>query len=167
MTIKTDPLDCPVCTCPLERVPVLGYNLHKCRACGELVQELGPKPGGGTMLAPIGQLLHRHELGDDRVRAAMSETHVSSIKSFLDIYENLTRMVDLEMAAAKGGLRSVLAQIENRVDHALSRLTGLDFASDQVAEALEALRVVRDLVSTLPSRNRGIPQRSDDAGASE
>ena len=167
MTTKSDLLDCPVCSGALERLPVLGYNLHRCLACGELVQELGPKPGGGTMLSPIGQLLKRNELGDDRVRAATSDTHVSSIKSFLDTYESLTRMLNLDLMAAKGGLRTVLAQIENRVDYALSKLTGLDFASDQVAEALVALRVVRDLASTLPSRNRGVPQRSEDEGASE
>ena len=61
----------------------------------------------------------------------------------------------------------MLAQIENRIDYSLARLTGLDLASDQVAEALAALREARDLVSTMPSRNRGIPQRSTDAGAPE
>lgn len=164
---KFDPIDCPVCSGCLERVPVLGYKLHRCQDCGELVQELGPRPDGGYSLSPIGQLLKRNELGDDRVRAALSVPHVSTVKSFIDIIENQSRMYELDAAAAKGGLRTVLAQIENRVDFAIARLTGLDFASDQVAEALTSLREARELVSTSPARNRGIQPRSNDAGASE
>lgn len=166
-TPKFDSLDCPVCSGVLERVPVLGYKLLRCVNCGELVQELGARPDGGSVLSPIGQLLKRNELGDDRVRAALSVPHVSSVKSFIEIYEGLTRMFQLDLASSQGGLRTVLAQMENRLDFAISQLAGLDLVSDQIAVALSSLREVRDLVSTMPSRNRGIPQRNTDGGTPE
>src|SRR5690606_36328002 len=111
-------------------------------------------------------IFKRNELGDDRVQAAISTPEVSSIRSFLDVFDMACRMLELNIAEAKGGLRTILTQLENRIDFAIQRLTGLDFASDAVGDALQALREARNLASVLPGRSRGVMQKGDNAGQS-
>jgi hypothetical protein len=153
--------NCPVCDGALRSLDLPNYNLYRCDTCQELVQQLADKT-----LVPIGQLLVRHGLGDDRVRAAISAPNVNSVRSFLDVFEMAHRMLELNLAEAKGGLRTLLAQMENRMDFAISRLTGMDLASDEVGEALEAMREARSLASILPGRSRGVAQKGDDADKS-
>lgn len=156
------PPKCPVCDGDTRYVDVPRFILFSCLVCGQVLQQVGD----GTFL-PISDLLTKIKLGDDRARAALSQPHVATVKSFLDIYDQAEQTYALAMAQAKGGLRSVLVQIENRIDAAIQSFTGMDLASDRAAEGLRALREARELVSTLPSRNRGVPQESHGDAAPE
>jgi len=145
------PPRCPVCDGEMHRTDIPKYNIVVCTEC----HEVGQVVTDGT-IAPITALLDRAELGDDRVSAAISKPHVRSVASFIEIFENATRMWQMDMATAAGGLRTILAQVENRLDYALSVFSGLDLVSDGAADGLRMLREARELVSTLPSRQRGI-----------
>lgn len=142
---------CPVCDSEMRRADIPKYHLVTCVQCEEIGQVLHD----GT-IRPINTLLEHSELGDDRVQAAISQPHVSNMLSFAEVFENATRMWQMDLAAACGGLRTVLAQAENRIDFAISKLSGMDMASDEIADALRMLREARELVSPLPARNRGI-----------
>ena len=140
---------CVICTADLVRLSA-ELNLYQCTECEEVQQMVD-----GT-LRPIKELLSRNQLNDDRVHAAVSKPHVSTIASFIEIFDNATRMWQMDLAAASGGLRTVLAQIENRIDFAIGELGALDLVDDKASEALRMLREARELVSTLPSRKRGV-----------
>lgn len=142
---------CPVCDGPLRSLDLPNYNLARCDTCNELVQQVHD-----NTLIPLGSLLERNALGDDRVRAAISSPHVANVRSFIDVFENAERVYGLTMAEAKGGLRDALTQLVNRLDIALSELSGLDLASDQVGRALAAVREARELASPMAPRKRGI-----------
>ncbi len=146
------PNKCPVCDGDMHRLDIPDRKLYRCHTCGEIGQLVV-----GDVLSPIGQFLKRNEMGDDRARAAISTPHVNTAKSFLDVFESKHSMSELVLAEARGELRTVLTQIVNRLDQALSTLSGLDLASDAVGEALAAIREARELASPLPGRNRGIP----------
>jgi len=149
-------MKCPVCDSVMRKADLpKKYNILYCESCGELGQVVD------GAVAPRGTLLERAALGDDRVHAAISKPHVSDVASFIEIFENATRMWQMDLAAASGGLRTILAQIENRVDFAINKFTGLDMASDEAADALRMLREARELVSTLPSRSRGVQEGTD------
>ena len=152
------PGKCPVCDGELQKVDIPKHRIYSCTACHELCQV------AGESMVPLGDLLSKAALGDDRIQSAISKPHVSDISSFIEIFENSIRMQQMEMAAASGGLRTILAQIENRIDFALGTFTGLDLASDDAANGLRMLREARELVSTLPSRNRGVQEASDGDG---
>jgi len=141
---------CPICDEPLIKSDLPRHNVYWCGGCKEIIQVID------DVAHPIGLLLERNRLGDDRVRAAISKPHVSTVVSFIEVFENTTRFFSMDLANASGALRTVLAQIENRVDFAIAELTGWDLASDVATRALRALREARELVSTLPSRSRGI-----------
>jgi hypothetical protein len=144
--------NCPVCDAEVRRADIPKLALYVCTGCDELLQMVDHE------LTMIGNLLERNALGDDRVHAAMSKPHVTDLSAFVEIFENSTRMWQMDLAAASGGLRTILAQIENRVDFAITKFTGLDMASDEAADGLRMLREARELVSTLPSRNRGVQE---------
>lgn len=146
---------CLVCDGGLEKVDIPKYNIYRCVDCSELSQVVD------GLARPLGNLLERNAMGDDRVQTAISRPHVSNISSFIEIFENSIRMQQMDMAAASGGLRTILAQIENRIDFALGAFSGLDLASDRAADGLLSLREARELVSTLPSRNRGVKEADD------
>jgi len=143
---------CPICDSGVRRADIPKHEIFVCMGCEEVLQEVAGE------LTMMGKLLERHALGDDRVHAAMSKPHVTDLHSFVEIFENSTRMWQMDLAAASGGLRTILAQIENRVDFAITKFTGLDMASDEAADGLRMLREARELVSTLPSRNRGVQE---------
>jgi len=142
---------CPVCDGEMRRIDIPRYYVVACVQCEEIGQVL---PSGA--IKPIGDLLQHSELGDDRVQAAISRPHVASMESFAEVFENSTRMWQMDLAAAFGGLRTVLAQIENRMDFALSKFSGMDLASDEAAEGLRMLREARELVSTRTVSFRGL-----------
>lgn len=154
------PIKCPVCDSTMSPTDLPRFKVHVCRTCNQIVQEAAD----GTIV-PIQSLLERNALGDDQVRAAITQPHVVTVKSFLDVLEQAERARGFIMAQATGGLRQVLAQIENRIDSALAAFTGLDLASDRAGDGLNALREARELVSTLPARTRGVPQ--DGGGGAE
>ena len=147
---------CPVCEGDLDPVMIPKHDIHVCGNpnCEELVQ----RNKDGT-LSPLGSVLERGALGDDRVRGVISAPHVSTVQSFVEIYDNATRSLQLDLATASGGLRTLLAQIENRLDFCLQRFTGLDMVDEEAEEGLRALREARELVSTQPRSQRGV---SDD-----
>lgn len=146
------PGKCPVCDGEIFKVDIPKYAIYSCQSCHELSHIVDSK------LVPMGTLIERSALGDDRIHAAISRPHVTDLASFIEIFENSTRMWQMEMGYASGGLRTILAQIENRVDFAIAKFTGLDMASDEAADGLRMLREARELVSTLPSRNRGVQE---------
>lgn len=142
---------CPACEVePLRGVEVPNMGLFTCPNCGEIFQRA--RLGNYVRIT---ELLHRNELGDDRVRAATSSPRVSTVKSFLEVQDSTYSILKLNMAEAQGGLRTLLAQIENRIDFAISKFTGMDLVSDGAGDALAALREARELVSTTPTRKRG------------
>lgn len=161
MTVSVDQ-DCPKCEGDLYRLDVPAHDLFQCKTCNGLLQLLP-----NNAFSEISDLLSRNAMGDDRVRAATSVTQVNTVKSFLDTFDAATRISDLQIAEARGGLRVILAQIENRVDFALSKMTGFDLAGGEWGEVLQALRETRNLISVLPARSRGVPKKDPDASASE
>lgn len=151
---------CPACDGTLRRVDVPNHNLYTCEKCSELWQL--NKSGDPVRL---NELLVRTEMGDDRARAAVSTPHVTSVKSFLEVFDGAHRSLELNLAEARGGLRTVLAQAENRLDFALGELTGLAMASDQLAGVVAAIAEVREMLSPLRGQFRGIAPKETNASA--
>lgn len=145
---------CPTCDNTLSRVDIPKHELLTCTACGSLFQQ-----DGSFGLFQLDTVLARSKMGDDRARSAVSSPHVSSVKSFLEVFDVAYRGLELGLAEAKGGLRTVLAQAENRLDYALGQLSGLGLASDVVSEAVLAITEARELISPLPGKNRGLPPK--------
>lgn len=148
----TAPHKCPTCDGDMGMADIPKYNIYSCRSCGEVGQLIDGK------ISPLGSLLERNMLGDDEVHTAISKPHVNHVASFIEVFENATRMWQMDLAAASGGLRTILAQVENRVDFALAKISGLGLISDEAAQVERALREVRDLTSLLPSRSSGIQE---------
>ena len=148
--MTTEKRKCPVCDGPMKLSDLPRHPIYVCEDCGEVGQM-----SNGTM-QPIGLLLQRHSLGDDRVMMATSQPHITTVRNFIDIFDNTTRFLQMDLATASGGLRTVLHMLENRIDSALQCFTGLDMASDEAAKGLSALREARELVSTLPRQTRGV-----------
>jgi len=155
--MSTETIKCLVCDSEMRRTDIPKYHIVACLQCDELAQVLSD-----GSVKPISDLLQHSELGDDRVQAAISRPHISNMASFAEVFENSTRMWQMDLAAAGGGLRTVLAQIENRIDFAISKFTGLDMASDEAAEGLRMLREARELVSPLPKQHHGIRKAGDE-----
>lgn len=153
--MPASPSVCPVCDHELvNQLGVPRFDMFHCTSCDNLIQRT--KDGS---FVPINSLLERNEFGDDRVRSATSSPHVTTAKSFLEIHDSTVRIFELTMSEARGGLRTVLAQLENRIDFAISKFTGLDMVSEGASEGLAALREAREMCSTSPSRKRGIPPK--------
>ena len=146
---------CPVCQGDLRKADIPRGDIYCCSSCDELLQIVNGK------VSVLGNLLDRNALGDDRVHNAVSRPHVSNVTSFVEIFENSMRMWQMDLAAASGGLRTILAQIENRIDFAIGKFAGMAMASDEAADGLRMLNEARELVSTLPSRNKGIQQQKE------
>jgi hypothetical protein len=153
---------CPVCDGGLKRSDIPKLQIYFCQFCSEVVHILGD----GTPV-PLGDLLARNELGDDRVRAAISRPHVSTVTSFVDHFDSLARLFRMELDSASGALHMVMTQIQNRLDFAISVFAGLDMVWDRASEGLEALRAARELVSTLPPSSRSIRKEPQDAGSDQ
>ena len=147
----------PACpTCQQDLPPVLdlprrrGLLLYVC-ACGELCQELED-----GVVIPIANALSAHAKGDDRIRAAVSRPHATTATSFLEAYESMARLFTFELGANVGLLRTILSRAAQRLDYAIGVFSVASFVDDAGAEALRALQEVRDLLSALPPRNRGV-----------
>jgi hypothetical protein len=153
--------NCPVCDSPMSRINLPKHKVHVCGTCSELAQTLTD----GTVL-PMSMVLDRIALRDDRILAAISTPRISTVRSFLDTFENATQAWRSDIGTAIVSLRSVLAQIENRLDFALHGLSGVDLAIPELTEILESIRDARDLASTLPAGKRGIIQEGSDDIAS-
>lgn len=153
--MQEETVKCPVCEGSMRRVDVPQFDIYTCLECKELGQL-----ADGTV-RPLNSLLEGVKLGEDRVMNAISQPHVTTAKSFIDIFENATRSMQMDLAVASGGFRTVLHMVENRIDSALQCFTGLDMASDEAAQGLTALREARELVSTRPRQTRGV--KSDDS----
>lgn len=149
---------CPVCDGATTRVEVPRQHIRVCGDCNQIVQVL---PDG--TLSPLSNMLERNALGDDRVRAAITVPHVTTVRSFMEIFEQAARTFNLTMAQAVGELRPVLSQIENRIDAALSVFSGFDLVDDRAGEGLAALREARELVSIGVARTRGVLQEKGSA----
>jgi len=144
---------CPTCEAMMAELPLArmrGLIMGLCPNCGEVAQEVD-----GAVI-PVSDMLTANALGDDRIRAAVSKPKPSTLSSFLETVEKMNQSVAYEQSSMTFHLRSLLAQIQNRLDFGLAKLTHLEFIDDEQATALRALREARDLVSTLPSRNRGV-----------
>lgn len=134
--------NCPVCDAEMNRVDLPKHNIYVCKTCEELVQVL---PDG---VLPLGSLLERSALGDDRVRAAISRPAVENVASFLDVLDNAVRGWKMELMSSTVELRSVVAQMENRLEFAIQAVSGLDLAIPQMEEVLAALREVRAMLAS-------------------
>jgi hypothetical protein len=135
-------IKCPVCDAEMHRVDLPKHNIYVCKTCEELVQVL---PDG---VLPLGSLLERSALGDDRVRAAISRPTVENVASFLDVLDNAVRGWKMELLSSTVELRSVVAQMENRLEFAIQSVSGLDLAIPQMEEVLAALREVRAMLAS-------------------
>lgn len=143
-------ITCPVCDGKMKKSDLPTYDIYTCVECNEIGQLID------GVISPIGSLLERHSLGDDRVKAAISQPRVNTSHSFIEVFENTTRFLHMDLAAAAGELRRILHMAENRIDSAIASFTGLDLASDEAAEGLDALREARELMSTRPAATRGV-----------
>lgn len=147
---------CPVCDGDMNKVDV-PHDIYHCGICKELVQVL---PDGA--LSPMTTMIERSALGDDRVRAAISQPKISTVKSFVDVFDNAIRSWKMELGASVLELRSVLAQAENRLDFAMKALSGMDLALPEIGGVLASIGEARDLLSTLPASSRGLLKENED-----
>ena len=143
--------NCPVCSAAMNRLDV-PQELYSCKLCDTIAQVLD----NGTV-CPINILLEKNNLGDDRIRAAMSLPHVSTMESFVETYDAATRFFQRDMATSVAGLKTVLVQIENRINVGISKLSDLALVDETAQEAVLALTEAREMVSTMPKATRGIP----------
>jgi hypothetical protein len=148
---------CPVCDTQMSKAEIPKQNIYTCKTCDEIVQALAD----GSLL-PLKTMLERSAIGDDRIRAAISQPQIATAKNFIDVLENSIRSWKMEIGASAIELRAILARIENRIDHALQAISGMDLALPEMSGALASLREARELVSTLPAASRGLPKDRDD-----
>jgi hypothetical protein len=127
--------------------------LGACDRCGDLYQVM---PNGA--IRPIKEALEAHAMGDDRVRFAVSKPKIVTLQSFLEIFEMATHTFYFDLVSFGGSLRTLLAQILNRMDFAIGELAGEDMVSDKGSRVLQALREARELVSTIAPRARGVKE---------
>lgn len=144
-------MKCPVCDGEMRRVDLPNFDVGVCLGCSTIGQRLND-----GVIRPIDELLQAHLLGDDRVRAAVSKPHVSSVPSFCDLYEKTAWAMNMELNQLAGALRVQLAQVENRIHTALTVFAEMAMVSDKAMEGLRALREASDMVSTEPRRTRGL-----------
>ena len=142
---------CPVCDAEMRKSDLPKHNIWVCPGCEEIVQ----LQGDGTKVL-INELLALGELGDDRVKAAISKPHIVNLRSFTDVYSNVQHRLMMEMAEATGAARVILSQAENRLDYAIAKMSGLDMAFDEAGDILHALREVRELIAPIPPGRKGI-----------
>lgn len=148
---------CPVCDALMGKADIPKQNIYTCKTCDEIVQVLTD----GSLL-PLKTMLERSAIGDDRVRAAISQPKIASVKSFIDTLDNSLRVWKMELGANVMELYSILAQTENRLDFAMKALSGMDLAIPEMDAVLSSLREVRDLLSTLPAASRGLTKENED-----
>jgi len=147
-------MKCPSCeTDDLRPVELSRQSLHlfQCDQCGELVQQLQ-----SGVLLPLGRALDAAALGDDRVKMAISKSAPATLSSFMEMYELMMLNLSRDLHESSGSLRTLLAQILNRMDHGIGKLAAMAMIDDNVVDALTSLREARDLISTLPRRARGV-----------
>ena len=149
---------CPVCDSEMHRSDIPKHDIYVCTQCEEVAQI----HEDGTVIM-LSDLLTRSELGDDRVRAAISKPHIVNLRSFTDVFSNVQHRLMMELSEATGAARTILSQAENRLDFAISNLTGLDIVSDKGGDVLRALREARELISPAPEKNKGIKEVSGGA----
>lgn len=150
-TVKLSGILCPVCDTGMRQSQIPDREIYFCPSCGEVVHILHDRS-----MVRLGDLLARNELGDDRVRAAISKPYISTVTSFIDRYDSLVRMFRMDLDEASGTLHGLMAQIENRLEFAISVFAGLDMVWEKAAEGLSALRAARELVSVLPASSRAV-----------
>lgn len=151
---------CPACKEPMVKSDLGSRHalfLYNCPACGEVAQWA---THDGKLL-PLTQPLRRLDYGEDRMYAAVSETHVTTLRNFLEEAARFNHAFTIDLGAQEGRLRALLAQIENRLDNGISILSELGFISDRAEEGLRYVREAREMVSPTPARQRGVrPERS-------
>jgi len=148
---------CPVCDATMRVLDVPQHNLQVCSVCTSLVQVLED-----DTVVPMDAMLARSAMGDDRVRAAISQPRVASVKSFVDVLDNSIRAWRMDLGSNLMELRGILVQAQNRLDFALRALSGMDLALPEMGEVLDSIREARDLVSTLPASSRGVTKENED-----
>ena len=152
-------MKCPICDVKEMRnldLPKEGaVQLAVCDDCKEYAQVL---PNGRIML--LGRFFQRVAAGDERAMAAVSTPTPTTLHSMIEIEDAFERTYSFERAALAGSRRTLLAQMENRLDVAIQRFSMLGFVDDDAIQGLKALREARELVSTMPSRNRGVPDKT-------
>lgn len=150
-------LKCPGCETDLRILDIpkeAGIAVSAvCDTCNEFVQY----PHGRGQAIMLGKFFRRLSMGDERAKSAVSTPTPTTLHSFLEVLESFDRTYHYEQMAMHGSLRTLLAQIENRLDIAMRRFVKLEFVDDDVVQGMKALREARELVSTMPSRNRGVP----------
>ena len=146
---------CPVCDGNMKKSDLPKYNVYVCVDCKQIGQLID------GVMRPLSKLLERHQLGDDRIQLAISQPHVTTVENFIDIFENVFRFFQMDLASAGGSLRTILHMAENRIDSAIACFSGLDLASDEAAKGLEALREARELVSPRSPATRGVQGEPD------
>jgi hypothetical protein len=154
---------CPICDGDLRPADVPRDDIYFCPVCSEIVQRLP-----NDTFVPMGDFFNKNALGDDRTRAAVSRPRITTVKSFIDSYESTMGRTHFDLAALAGTLRTLLAMLENRLDIVTSITAGLALGGDPEATKLhDAACTARELVSTLPPTQRGIPKEKADERTGE
>lgn len=143
---------CPTCSTEMRALDVpRGLALGVCLTCSSLAQQLAD-----GSIRPIDDALDAHAMGDDRLRMAMSKPRVATLANLIDVFGLSMRSAHFELTVMEDKLKEICVQIENRLDFGIQELSGQALVSDKAIEALTALREARDLVSTLPAKERGV-----------
>lgn len=145
------PPECPVCDGLMNKVDIPKRSVYSCVDCKELVQVAHD----GSII-PIGGILDLVDVGDDRIRGAISTTRERTVLSILDVMQGGIRARRFEEDASMGAISDILVQVENRMDFAISKLSGPALIMPEVGEAVTALTEVRQRISTRPPQTRGV-----------
>lgn len=149
-----DSLKCPVCDGEMRRWDHSKYDLARCVSCDTIGQKL---PNGVVRI--LNKVFDAVNVGDDRAEklmAAVSSPRVTSLRSSLEEDERTYTAVTMELGQRLGARRAEMARLEQRLQIVKSRLVELAVASPEIAEVIPPLDEAMDMVSTAPSRQRGI-----------
>lgn len=143
---------CPVCSADMTRLDVPKSKLYFCETCDTVGQVLDD----GTV-SPLNDLLEKNNLGDDRVRGALSSPHVSTLESFVEVYDLKTKYHQQDISTLVATFKTILVQVENGINVGMSALSEFALVSEKAQEGVAALTEARERVSTMSKATRGIP----------
>ena len=132
-------MNCPVCESEAEITDIPTKDVYICSSCDSIFEKEGER---------IFMMDRARSHEDDKdAKAALSPTHVTSMKSFVDQAERMSWQMNFEWNANMAAMRETVAKVESRITGALSKLTELSLGLDGIDEIVAALEDARVLVS--------------------
>lgn len=133
-------MKCPVCESKAEITDIPKRNIYLCPNCEQIFECVLDKTFLMKSAAEI-------PLSKKGAKAAVSETHVESMKGFVDVCEQITFKSRFETDVALRELHGIIAQAESRITGALSKLTELSMGIEGIEDVVTALEDARSLIA--------------------